>query len=289
MKLQETAAGSWLWVTRPEFYPEEDGRDREYLDPSLNDDFEGWWTCHRDTRRGDLVLLWRTSPKCDIGYLIRAETDAFSILGDPDAAGNWDYACEYRVLYKFANPVTKKDLDQIPEFQEWRPYRGRFQRLAFRIDEAYWKRLTELLVRKNPSFQKVLQELEGALPMVPARLEEDLERELSADLGRLKRHGYDLELVGRQVVCREARGRIDLLCRDRRKRQFVVLELKITRAASQTYGQIKSYMGWVRDTHAKGQPVLGLVISRGADNAFLSCLRDDEKVKQLDLQSVGFD
>jgi len=35
----------WLWVTRPDYYLDEDGCDREDLDPALGADSDGWWTC----------------------------------------------------------------------------------------------------------------------------------------------------------------------------------------------------------------------------------------------------
>ena len=97
--LEAKARQYWLWVTRPEYYLDENGRDREDLDPASGIDSDGWWTCHRDTKRGDLVFLWRSSPKKDIGYLIQSESDAYSIADDN--THGWDYACDYQVLYKF--------------------------------------------------------------------------------------------------------------------------------------------------------------------------------------------
>ncbi|MGH9893040.1 MAG: hypothetical protein ACREA0_13820, partial [bacterium] len=81
----------WVWVTTAEHYAEEDGSDREDLDPAAQSDPGAWWTCHRDTRRGDLALLYRTKPKMDLGYLIQAESDAYSIGDDRHASERgWD-------------------------------------------------------------------------------------------------------------------------------------------------------------------------------------------------------
>jgi hypothetical protein len=60
----------WLWVARPDIYLDEDGNEWGGLEPSDGFTKDEWWTCHKDTRRGDLILLWRTAPKSDIGYLI---------------------------------------------------------------------------------------------------------------------------------------------------------------------------------------------------------------------------
>jgi hypothetical protein len=53
----------------------------------------------------------RTSPKKDIGYLIQAKSEAYSIADENDME---DYACDYQVLYKFNRPVHAKDLRNNP-------------------------------------------------------------------------------------------------------------------------------------------------------------------------------
>jgi hypothetical protein len=125
----------WLWVTRPEYYLDEDGSERESLDPENNVDSDGWWTCNKGTKEGDLVFLWRTSPKKDIGYLIQAESDAYSIADENDQG--WDYACDYQVLYKFNRPINVKDLRNNPYFDEWGPLRCSFQHTSFKISLEY--------------------------------------------------------------------------------------------------------------------------------------------------------
>lgn len=66
----------WVWVTRPEFYLDDSGDERADLEPGNLELGEGWWTCHPDTRTGDLILLYRTAPKSDIAYLFEAASDA---------------------------------------------------------------------------------------------------------------------------------------------------------------------------------------------------------------------
>jgi len=36
----------------------EDGKDRVYLDPKSGIESDGWWTCHKDIKKGDLIFLW---------------------------------------------------------------------------------------------------------------------------------------------------------------------------------------------------------------------------------------
>jgi len=74
----------WVWITKPEYYQ---GLDQLFNEESssASDDL-GWWTCHKDTQAGDLVLVYRTSPKSDVAYLLEAKTDA-RILEEPAPEG----------------------------------------------------------------------------------------------------------------------------------------------------------------------------------------------------------
>jgi len=127
-------------------------------------------------------------------------------------------------------------------------------------------------------------------------LEEQLEDALVNNLGLLKARGHDLELYvdpmtgtrGRQLVCRGNGGRIDLLCIDRQRGRYVVIELKNVRAGQNTFGQVCNYMGWVQANIAADRPVIGLVISRGCDDKFLSAQKVTDRVLHLDIEQLGF-
>lgn len=287
----------WLWVTRPEFYLDADGYEREDLDPGYGEDTGGWWTCHKDTRKGDLALLWRTTPLKDIGYLMIARSDAYTI-GDDEFAGEmgWQYGCEYEVLYKLTPPITIRDLRADPSLYEWSPLRQQFQRSVFRLTLEDWKRLTRLITSTQVAYGDLVASLEGAPLFERIRLEEELEEELAARPGILRPLGYQLELYydernhqsGRQFVCRGHGGRIDLLCRDNEDR-FVVVELKNVRANQNTFGQVASYMGWVQAHLAEGRDTIGLVISRGFDARFEAAMAITDKVRHVDIAQLGFD
>ena len=287
----------WLWVTRPEYYLDSEGNDR-FLDPSIGSDEGWWWTCHKNTKRGDLVLLWRTYPKRDIGYLTQAASDAYSILDDDYAAKRgWDYGCDYQVLYKFASPVTIQDLHSEPFLHEWGAYKARFRQRVYRIPPEHWRRLNQLAARKNPGYQAFIERVHQEPLFKTIQLEEQLEENLAQNLGLLKRFGYDLEIytdpatgiTGRQLVCKGNGGRIDLLCYDRKRRRYVVIELKNVRANQNTFGQISNYVGWVQSRIAGNIPVVGLVISRGADSRFRSALQVTDRIFYLDIKELGFE
>lgn len=287
----------WIWVTRPDYYLDSDGYERADLNPSTETDVGGWWTCHKNTQIGDLIFLWRTSPKRDIGYLIQVASDAYSIADDVDASSQgWDYGCDYQVLYKFANPVTMQDLHNTPYLHDWGAYRAQFQGRVFKIPPEHWERLNQLAIQKNSDYQRFIGSVQKESVVSKILLEEQLEEALIQDLGLLKPFGYDLKLyldsttgaTGQQFVCKGIGGRIDLLCYDAKARRYIVIELKNVRAGQNTFGQICTYIGWVQDRIAGSKPVVGLVISRGFDAKFESSLKVTQKVFQLDIQELGF-
>lgn len=287
----------WLWVTKPQYYLDDDGSERADLDPTYCGDTSGWWTCHTKTQRGDLIFLYRTRPRCDIAYLIQAESDAYPISDDEYAAEQgWSYGCDYQVIHKFINPLPISTIRDDPYLQDWPAFRGRFQRSVFSIPPDIWKKLNQYLAQGDTSYKKLLSRLKQEPVLKEIVLEEELEEELANDLGRLKPHGFNVRLwqdpssglTGRQLICTGNGGRIDLLCYDSRRRRFVVIELKNVRAGQNTFGQISNYMGWVEERIAGDIPVIGLVISRGYDVKFQSSLRTSKSVFHLDLENIGF-
>ncbi|MCJ7444440.1 MAG: endonuclease NucS [Methanotrichaceae archaeon] len=95
-------------------------------------------------------------------------------------------------------------------------------------------------------------------------------------------------LTGRQFVCGYG-GRIDLLCYDKSRGQYVVIELKLVRAGQNTFGQISGYMGWVQDRIAGNEPVMGLVVSRGVDTKFEAALKTTNRIFPLHVEDLEED
>jgi len=77
------ARSYWVWVTRPTFYADLDGSDRADLRPEAGTEEPTWWTCHKDTKPGDLVVLYRTAPRSDIAYLFEATSMARTLPKPP--------------------------------------------------------------------------------------------------------------------------------------------------------------------------------------------------------------
>ncbi len=288
----------WLWVTRPEYYLNENGDEREDLEPTFSNDTQGWWTCHKDTRKGDLILLWRSILKKDIGYLMQATSNAYSIAEDEFAQQrSWDYGCDYQVLFKFTPTISIYTLKHDVSLCDWSPLLQQFRRRVFSVKLEDWWKLVRLSISMQPEYKALIELLERMPLFESILLEEQLEEKIASQLSILKPFGYNLELFidpetkcsGRQYVCRGNGGRIDLLCVDYLKDQYVVIELKNVRSGQNTFGQISNYIGYVQTRIAKGKRVIGLVISRGYDVRFETALQVTDRIFQLDLSVLGFD
>jgi RecB family endonuclease NucS len=75
-------------------------------------------------------------------------------------------------------------------------------------------------------------------------------------------------------------GPIDLLCKDKKSGDYLVVELKKGRSADKVYGQCSRYMGWVRNNLAGPESVQvhGAIIAREIDNK-LKAARDGHDTK----------
>jgi hypothetical protein len=273
-------------VTRPEYYANDDGTDREEMDPTLEPDAGGWWTCHKNTQRGDLALLYRTRPRSDLKYLIEAESDAYSIADEKEAVERgWDYGCDYRILYKFDLPLTLEDLRNDPYLDDWGAPRGNFRQRVYAIPADAWTRLVERITEREPAARRLLTT--GKRPEPDILTEKALEDRIASDPSILRPFGFELEVRERQRICEGHGGRIDLLCYDRRRRRFVVIELKNVRAGQNTFGQITSYIGWAQQRIAGGRGVHGLVIARGFDTRFVAAASTNKRIDYIDLADLG--
>lgn len=282
----------WQWVTKPEFYLNPDGTENIYLSPDYDPEPGSNWTCHKDTRIGDLILLYRAGKKKgkkyqDIKYRIQAQIDAYTLDYDEQAFEHgWQYGCDYKPLFKFENPVNYQELKDDPYLEDWGALRKRFQGIAFRTDERYWKRLEELLIEKNPEYKEFLKRFKPKEVINKIISEKELEDKLFKKINVLKKFGYDLKVLGRQVRCLGQGGRIDLLCEDNNDGSLVIIELKIVKATRNTFGQISNYVGWAIKREANGKDVKGIVISKGYDNEFDSAQLTNEKINHIELVDV---
>ncbi|RLJ68210.1 endonuclease NucS domain-containing protein [Sulfurisoma sediminicola] len=97
----------WVWVTSKSYYEDEDGNDPAYLDPKLDptERSDDWWTCHKDTKAGDLILLYRSRPKSDLAFLMEARSGATIWRSSPPGTPT-KAQYQKRVEDLFANPTN---------------------------------------------------------------------------------------------------------------------------------------------------------------------------------------
>lgn len=247
----------WLWVTRPKYYLDAEGRDLPDLEPGTGFVADGWWTCDPQTRNGDLVLLYRAEVRKDMSHFLVARSDA-QPLNEPGSEFHGQPTCRYEVLARFGRPLPFAELAADPALRDWRPVKIRLQGRAFPIPTTEWRRLGELLGTN----------LANLAAMAVDGLERiGYEKELEQ---RLFHHPQLLSVAGLRRLRRPERqrylptGRIaDLVYRQGRGilRRTVVVELKKIKAGPATVRQVLDYRAtldelpprrrpWRRRTHA---------------------------------------
>jgi hypothetical protein len=74
-------------------------------------------------------------------------------------------------------------------------------------------------------------------------------------------------------------GYIDILCREKKSGDFVVIELKKGWTTDKVVGQTLRYVGWVRENLAKGKNVRGIIIARDFDDKLRYSIPKDPKIE----------
>lgn len=285
----------WLWVTGPDYYLDDDGRDRRDLEPGLEYEPGGWWTCHRDTEKGDLVLLYRRKPRRDkdelydlargrhfqdIAYLIVAKSDAYSLLGQPAAEEmGWDYGCDFEVIDKYSDLLRWDQMKHDPALADWTALKRRFQGRAHPIPPRTWDHLLE---RLNVSPRRVQRRAQTARRLMSR--ESEIEDVLAENPARIP--GLRLKLVARQLITRNG-GRADLVFLDLALDRYIVAEVKRAMAGRNAVAQVLSYMASIKVQMPKRRSPVGLIVADRIDNEAAGMIEADPKLSFLSLAELG--
>lgn len=280
----------WQWSTRSEYFLEKDGREREVLEPGISRDPGSWWTCHKDTLAGDLILIYRAGKHKgktyqDIKYLVMARSDAYPLEIEEAVEKTWKYGCDYIPLFKFKNSLKLDQMKNEPTLEGWNALNALFIKQAFATDKKYWKYLNDILSDLNPDYKHFLAKFDRKKVIAKIQTEAQFEKELVTKIYVMKKFGYDLEVIGQQQPIGSG-GFIDIECRDKNTGEYVILELKIGKANRNVFGQISEYVGWVLGHNAEDKPVKGIVISRGMDKKFEAALNTNPNIEQIELSEV---
>ena len=87
---------------------------------------------------------------------------------------------------------------------------------------------------------------------------------------------YDLIEEDGELVSQQFRtdiGIIDILAKDRKTGQYVVIELKKNQTSDDTVGQLTRYMGWLEEHKTGGEPTKGIIIAGHYDQRLYYALR----------------
>ena len=128
--------GRWVWVVGPDCYLDESGGDHPKLRPGSA---VMRWACHRDTRVGDLAVLYRSHRAKDIAHLLRVTTDP------SHEPGPRPWNCGAEVLERFERPVALADLRADPVTAAWPALRASFVRSGVPVPADVWDRLMEMV------------------------------------------------------------------------------------------------------------------------------------------------
>jgi len=149
-----------------------------------------------------------------------------------------------------------------------------FNTSLFELDEAWWK-VTE---GYKPVTVEEEQEKEAEELSLGFSLEEHLRRFLVDNWDNLLLgKNYDLlvedgEVIGEKYNTREV-GEIDILARDKRTSDWVIIELKRGQSSDAVVGQTLRYIGWVQKNKVeKGEGVKGIIIVKEVDKKLESAL-----------------
>ncbi len=271
----------WVWVTGPDYYLDEDGDDRRSLEPEPGYAPGAWWTCHKNTEDGDLVLLYRSKERRDLAYLIEARSDAYSLLDNPEAAEEgWDYGCDFEVIEKFTNPLTLSEMKDDPALANWGALRASFQQRVYAIPPDTWNHLLDRLAVDRQRTERKTHAADQRYA-----LERDIENRLAADLSVFGPHGLTIVLRTRQHVCLLG-GRADLVGFEPKMNRYVVIELKRSLVGRDAVAQLLSYMASIaREFPDHGEP-LGVLAGDRLDNEAAGIIEDHERLRFIPLAEL---
>ena len=119
----------------------EDMSDLDHLDALL-------WGANPHTRRGDLVLMYRTRPFRDIAYVFRAASNPRPTR--PDDRADTKYVIDLDQKIALPAPIRRAELRR--RFKTWgfvRHARGQMRRAEDLVAEGVWPALNDLIARRN--------------------------------------------------------------------------------------------------------------------------------------------
>jgi len=143
-----------IWIFVADSRNRQDLRDLDHFDGIL-------WGSNPNTRKGDLVLIYRTSPFKDLAYLFTATSDARPKTNEKV---DMKYVIDLGNKVRLKKPITLDDLRKHKRLRKWtfaRTPQGIMMRRKDLIEEGIWKSLKSLLLKQDASLLRVFEHFES--------------------------------------------------------------------------------------------------------------------------------
>lgn len=131
----------WLWVNSGQM---DIGGDE------IKENGGEWAGCHKDSEKGDEVLIYRTNPHKHIKYLAEITEDAKKSKIPTNKGMKDGYTCSFVIKRSFENPFEISEMRKYESLKEWLPLKISFVKMVFEIQEKYWNTINDILITKNP-------------------------------------------------------------------------------------------------------------------------------------------
>lgn len=103
-----------------------------------------------ETKKGDMVLIYRGKPYSNIAYIFKAKNDAYK---DDYFRDDWDIAIDLHEKIEISNPISFQELKNDPFLKNWNIVRKNFMGSFFNMPTPEWERLKEIILDKNPDLK----------------------------------------------------------------------------------------------------------------------------------------
>lgn len=146
-KNSNSKINKWLLVTK-------DPKNWEDLEESE----ETTWSGNKDTKSGDILLMYNTSPRNTIDFIFKAKDVYYDDYYDKE----WNsYAVDMYHKIKIPNPVEFSELKINPIISQWNAIKISFMGTSFEVPEDVWIEIKRLILEKNPELESQINQLES--------------------------------------------------------------------------------------------------------------------------------
>jgi len=135
--------------------------NRDYTEQILlNNELK--WNSHDNVKKGDIIVIYSTSPLKNIEFIFRAITDPF--YDEEIYKSRKKNAVIISDKIEIPNPISLQELTEDPVLSKWNPVDREYYKFRgshFKMSKKEWLALKKLILAKNPDLKKSLNNIEG--------------------------------------------------------------------------------------------------------------------------------